>query len=76
MKFFEVVAPADSQGAPGLKNAMFTTFHKHSLESVLSKIAFLSSDGASVKSGKDSGLIRLLQEDFLWISFIWCFSHH
>ena len=75
MKFFEVVAPADSQDAPGLKNAIFATFHKHSLESVLSKIVFLSSDGASVNSGKDSGLIRLLQEDFPWITFIWCFSH-
>ena len=42
-------------------------------ESVLSKIVFLFSDGASV-NGKDSGLIRLLQEDFPWISFIWCFS--
>ena len=75
MKFFEVVAPADSQDAPGLKNAIFATFHKHSLESVLSKIVFLSSDGASVNSGKDSGLIRLLQEDFPWISFICYFSH-
>ena len=43
-------------------------------ESVLSKIVFLFSDGASV-NGKDSGLIRLLQEDFPWISFIWCFTH-
>ena len=70
MKFFVVVAPADSQDAPGLKNAIFATFHKHSLESVLSKIVFLSSDGASVNS-----YYRLLQEDFPWISFIWCFSH-
>ena len=74
MKFFEVVAPADSQDAPGLKNAIFATFHKHSLESVLSKIVFLSSNGAPVNSGKDSELIRLLQEDFPCISFIWCFS--
>ena len=75
MKFFEVIARADSQDAPGLKNAIFATFHKHSLESVLSKIVFLSSDGASVNSSKDSELIRLLQEDFPWISFIWCFCH-
>ena len=64
MKFLEVVAPADSQDTAGLKNAIFSIFHKHSLESVLSKIVFLSSDGASVNSCKDSGLIRLLQEDF------------
>ena len=75
MKFFEVVAPTDSQNAPGLKNAYFATFHKLSLESVLSKIVFLSSDGASVNSSKDSDLIRLLQEDFPWIFFIWCFIH-
>ena len=56
-------------------SAIFSTFHKHSLESVLNKIVFLSPDSASVNSGKDSGLIRLLQEDFPWISFIWCFSH-
>ena len=60
MKFFKVVTPADSQDAPGLKNAIFATFHKNSLESVLSKTVFLSSDGASVNISKDSGLIRLL----------------
>ena len=27
MKFFEVLAPADSQDAPGLKSAIFATFH-------------------------------------------------
>ena len=52
MKLFEVVAPADSQDAPGLKNAIFATFHKHSIESVLSKIVFLSSDGASANRGE------------------------
>ena len=67
MKFFEVVAPADCLDAPGLKNTVFATFHKHSLESVLIKIVFLSSHGASVNSGKDWGLIMLLQEDFPWI---------
>ena len=38
-------------------------------------LVFLFSDGAYVNRGKDSGLIRLLPEDFPWISFIWCFSH-
>ena len=60
MKFFEVVAPADSPDTPGLKNAIFVTFHKHSLESALTKIFFFYSDGAAVNSGKDSWLIRLL----------------
>ena len=64
MKFFKVVAPADSQDAPGLKNAIFATFHKHSLESVLSKIVFLSSDGASVNSGKDLGADQAITRRF------------
>ena len=38
------------------------------------KIVFLLSDEASVNSGKHSGLIRLIQEEFPWVSFIWCFS--
>ena len=48
---------------------------KKNLESVLDKMVFLSSDGASVNSGKKSGLIRMFQEDYEWICFIWCFSH-
>ena len=38
-------------------------------------MVFLSSDGASVNSGKKSGLIRMFQEDYEWICFTWCFSH-
>ena len=75
LKIFNVVAPKDSQDAPGLKEAIKDSFKKHDLESVLSKMAFLSSDGASVNSGKNSGLIRLFQEDYEWLCFIWCFSH-
>ena len=36
---------------------------------------FLGSDGASVNSGKNSGLIKLFQEELPWLSFVWCFSH-
>ena len=36
---------------------------------------FLSSDGASVNSGKKLGIIALFKETHAWISFIWCFSH-
>ena len=32
MKFFEVVAPSDSQDAPDLKQAIFAKIRKHSLE--------------------------------------------
>ena len=44
------------------------------LESALEKIAFLSSDRASVDCDKNSGLIKFCQ-DYPWISFILCFSH-
>ena len=75
IEFLEVVMPSDSQDAPGLKDAITATFKKHSLESVLKKMVFLGSDGASVNSGKNSGLIKLFQEELPWLSFIWCFSH-
>ena len=58
-----------------MKDAITATFIKHSLESVLEKIIFLVSDGASVNSGQNSGLIKLFQEDLPRLSFIWCFSH-
>ena len=54
--------PSDGQDAPGFKDAITATFKKHS-------------DGASVNSGKNSGLIKLSQEQLPWLSFIWCFSH-
>ena len=28
-----------------------------------------------MNSGKHSGLTQLNQEEFPWVSFIWCFSH-
>ena len=52
MKFFHIVAPSDSQDAPGLKQAITDTFKKHFLESALQKIVFLSSDGAAVNCRK------------------------
>ena len=68
--------PSDSQDAPGLNDAITATFKKHSIELVLVKMVFLGSDGALVNSGKNSGLIKLFQEELPWLSFIWCFSHH
>lgn len=75
MKFFEVAAPENSQDAVGLKDSIISAFKRHDLESVIKKMVFLSSDGASVNSGSKSGLIRLFQETYPWVSFIWCFSH-
>ena len=54
---------------------ILSTFEDHGKKDLIPKMVFLASDGASVNSGKNSGIIRLLQEDFPWVSFIWCFSH-
>ena len=75
LEFLEVVAPSESQDAPGPTKAIIDTFKKNSLESVIEKIVFLSSDGALVNCGKHSGLIKLFQEDHPLVSFVWCFSH-
>ena len=70
-----MVSPKDSQDAPGLKQCIFDTFKEHKVGDLIPKIVFLLSDGASVNGGKHSGLIQLIQEEFPWVSFIWCFSH-
>ena len=51
------------------------SFKENSLELALEKTGVLSSDGASVNCGKNSGVIKLLEEKYPWISFISCFSH-
>ena len=74
-KYSHLGSPKDSQDAPGLKQCIFDTFKEDKVGDLIPKIKFLSSDGASVNSGKHSGLIRLIQEELPWVSFIWCFSH-
>ena len=73
LTFFEVIVPQDSQEAPNLKQSIIDAFSKHSLEHLVEKIMFLASDGASVNCVNNSELIKLFQEDYEWISFIWCF---
>ena len=51
------------------------SFKEKSLELAVKKIVILSSDGASVNCGKNCGVIKLLEEEYPSISFIWCFSH-
>ena len=75
INFFEIAAPENSQDAPGLKEAIISGFSRYGLDSALKKMVFLSSDVASVNSGSNSGLIRLFQEDYPWLAFVWCFSH-
>ena len=75
LAFFEVAAPFESQDATGLKKAIINTFKGKSLEPVVGKIVFLLSDGPLVNCRKHFGLIKLFQEDYLWVSFAKCFSH-
>ena len=67
LKFFNIAIPELSQDAVGLKEAIKNAFKEKNLESVLDKMVFLSSDGASVNSGKKSGLIHMFQEDYEWM---------
>ena len=73
LSFFEVAALDESQDPTGLKKAIVEAFKRNNLNSVLNKIAFLSSDRANVNCGKECGLIVLLQEERPWVVFIWCF---
>ena len=50
MNFFKIVAPENSEDASGLKEAIISTFSRHGFHSVVKKMVFLSSDGASVNS--------------------------
>ena len=75
MKLFHLASPKDSQDARGLKECIRFAFEDHGMKELILKIVFLASDGTLVNIGKNSGIIRLLQEDFSWVSFIWCFCH-
>ena len=48
---------------------------RQDLDFVIERMTFFSSEGASASGGSKPGLIRLFQKNYLWISFIWCFSH-
>ena len=39
------------------------------------KLIYLSADGASLNSGKESGLIAQIRAEYEWVLFVWCFSH-
>ena len=48
---------------------------KHSLFELWDKLIYLSADGASVNSGKGSGLIVQIQAGHGLVMFVYCFSH-
>ena len=55
--------------------AIQRSFKNNNLVDLWDNIIYLSADGASVNSGKESDLIAKLQEENAWILFVWCFSH-
>ena len=59
LSFFECLRLEDSQDANGILDPIKAAFEKYNLLSLLEKLMFLSSDGASVNSGKKSGLESL-----------------
>ena len=76
LTFFECLGLEDSQDVNSIFEAIKKEFEKRDLLDLLDELIFLSSDGASVNSGKKSGLILLFREEKEWVTFIWCFSHH
>ena len=48
---------------------------RQDLEFVIERMTFLSSNDASASSGSKTDFIILFQKNYLWISFIWYFSH-
>ena len=70
LTFFECHRFEGSQDVNGIFEAIKKAFEKCDLLALLCKLIFLSSDGASVNSGKKSGLILLFREEKEWVAFI------
>ena len=76
LSYFEVIEMDKfDQTAPGMLAAIKACFTRHNLSELWDKLIYLSADGASVNSGKDSGLIAQIQAEHIWVLFVWCFSH-
>ena len=76
LSYFEVMEMDDfDQTAVGMLDAIKSSFKRHNLSEVWNKLIYLSADGASVNSGKESGLIAQIRAEHEWVLFVWCFSH-
>ena len=64
-----------SQDAHGIFNAIKNAFKEKDLFDLIEKIVFLASDGASVNTGLNNGLIKFFQDEMPWIGFVWCIAH-
>ena len=74
LAFFECLGLEDSQDANNICEAIKKAFEKCDFLDLIDKLILLSSDRASVNSGKKSGLISLFREEKEWVTFMWCFS--
>ena len=70
LTFFECLGLEDSQDANGIFEAIKKAFEKRDLLALLDKLILLSSDGASVNSGKNYGLISLFREEKERVTFM------
>ena len=68
LTFFECLGLEDSQDANDIFEGIKKAFEKRNLLALLDKLIFLSADGASVTSGKKSGLISLFREEKEWVT--------
>ena len=76
MSYFKVIEMDKvDQTAPGMLAAIKGCFTKHNLSELWDKLIYLSADGASVNSGKDSDLIAQIQVEHGWVLFVWCFRY-
>ena len=76
LSYFEVMEMNElDQTAPGMLSAIKSAFTRNNLADLWDKLVYLSADGASVNSGKESGLIAQIQAEHDWVLFVWCFSH-
>ena len=76
LAYFEVFEIHDFfQTALEMMAAIKHSFKENKLTELWDKIVYLSVGGASVNSGKDSGLIAQFQEEHEWVLFVSCFIH-
>ena len=69
LRFFKYLGLEGSQDANSIFEAIKKAFEKRDLLALLDKLVFLSSDGASVNSGKKSGLISIFREETEWVIY-------
>ena len=69
--YFEVMEMDDfDQTAVGMLDAIKSSFKRHNLSEVWNKLIYLPADGASVNSGKESGLLAQIRAEHEWVLFV------